>query len=322
MSPFPEACVSDSSPPIDPTSPLRQGFLSVPSHTRRRGPALKNLKIVKLYDPSYSPGGDPNNRPFSASIKSAGVYYSPAPKAELERSDRNKRRALIGSKADMAMEVDGAPSSPMRPTAAGTERLPSSETAPTYAPRKDNHLPEPSGSVDSNLPSTAEFSLSQRDRLSSLPSNSYTPRRTPSESSILGKRSASIMEEPGFARRDIKSSAPAAFESSSQTGKPRHQAVEQVVSTVFRRESMISPMDAVDDTSSPRAGMEASPYLPSLSNRHFTQTLPLSRSPGSRGILLGPARNLADASSSVQEGEPPPSLPGFKSLFGVVESST
>lgn len=88
------------------------------------------------------------------------------------------------------------------------------------------------------------------------------------------------------------------FGAANQGGKHRPQAVDQVVSAVFRRESMISPMDPVAQSSGSAAATEA----PS----------------SSRDASLGLLRRLSSA--NVQEGDISASLPGFKSLFGALET--
>jgi hypothetical protein len=131
------------------------------------------------------------------------------------------------------------------------------------------------------------------------------------EGSVLGKRSASAMEGTARALQDT-------VPSSEPTAKPRQQAIDQVISSVFRRSSMISPMDSVDETSTSRSHLEASP-----SSYHHVKlpppTSPLALSSGSKMASLN-RRNLSDASNDAsEEGQLLPSLPGFKSIFGDAE---
>ncbi|KAI5449862.1 hypothetical protein NCC49_003978 [Naganishia albida] len=184
------------------------------------------------------------------------------------------------------MEVDGASCSSIRTTA----RSPSPETTPNGGSEKQK--------VTANPPSTAASPLRAPDSILPAPINEKPRKRTTSAGSILGKRNASAMEQAEPVPRENACYMDTPFGAANQGGKHRPQAVDQVVSAVFRRESMISPMDPVAQSSGSAAATEA----PS----------------SSRDASLGLLRRLSSA--NVQEGDISASLPGFKSLFGALET--
>lgn len=206
----------------------------------------------------------------------------------------------------MTMEVDGAPCSSMRSTTAEEQRSRSPETTPTGGAEKSNAYPK--------SPSTTVSPLHAKD---GIPVNENTSKRAMSAGSILGKRNASAMEQPELSPGENTTFADATFRSSGYGGKHRHQAIDQVVSSAFRRESMISPMDHVSEYS--RTGLEGQSSLPSSLGRHMTQLAPLPPSPNTKDVSLAMLRKLSNVEPNVQEGDAPASLPGFKSMFGALE---
>lgn len=192
----------------------------------------------------------------------------------------------------MTMEIDEAPCTSSRTTAAEEQRSRSPETTPTGG--KEKH------SADVKSPSTVVSPLQAPESVAPTPHETQSFKRTTSAASVLGKRNASAMEqtEPPTGENATFSQSP--FGSGNHAGKYRHHALDQVVSSAFRRESMISPMDPVAQSSGPTAGMEATS--------------------SSRDASLGLLRKLS--SVNVQEDETSASLPGFKSLFGALESGT
>lgn len=127
------------------------------------------------------------------------------------------------------------------------------------------------------------------------------------------------MEQPELAPGENATFAEATFRSSGHGGKHRHHAIEQVVSSAFRRESMISPMDPVSEYSISKVGAEAQSPLRSSLGRHMAQMPPLPPSPNTKDVSLALLRKLSSVEPNVQEGEVPASLPGFKSMFGALE---
>lgn len=124
--------------------------------------------------------------------------------------------------------------------------------------------------------------------------------------SVLGKRSASTLEGPWRATDGPIQSAP------EQMAKPRHQAIEHMVSSDFRRSSMISPMDPVDEST--KSTLNKSP----LSYVHTKFPLPISpstRSPRSKMASIS-RRNTSDTNNDASNEQVLPSLPGFSSFFG------
>ncbi|KAJ9094396.1 hypothetical protein QFC20_006898 [Naganishia adeliensis] len=131
----------------------------------------------------------------------------------------------------------------MRSTTAEEQRSRSPETTPTGGAEKSNAYPK--------SPSTTVSPLRAKD---GIPVNENTSKRAMSAGSILGKRNASAMEQPELSPGENTTFADATFRSSGYGGKHRHQAIDQVVSSAFRRESMISPMDHVSTILKNRRG--------------------------------------------------------------------
>jgi hypothetical protein len=168
-----------------------------------------------------------------------------------------------------------------------------------------------SPSVAASGNATATRSPRRRDsNLGSLLHQSTGSNVGFAEGTILGKRRTSTMEGTAHPLQDTVPS--------SEQAKPRQHAIDQVISSVFRRSSMISPMDSVDETSTSRSHLEASP-----SSYHHVKlpppTSPLALSSGSKMASIN-KRNPSDASNDASDdGQFLPSLPGFKSIFGDAE---
>jgi hypothetical protein len=207
----------------------------------------------------------------------------------------------------MAMEVDGASCSSMPSTIAEAQR----ETTPTRGVEKSN--------AHTKSPMTSLSPLRAKDDITSVPLNRNSSRRTTSAGSILGKRNASVMEQPELAPGENATLAEATFRYNGHGGKQRHQAIEQVVLSAFRRESMISPMDPVSEYSISKVGAEAQSPLPTALGRHMAQMPPLPPSPNTKDSSLVLLRKLSSIEPNLQEGDVPASLPGFKSMFGALE---
>lgn len=127
-----------------------------------------------------------------------------------------------------------------------------------------------------------------------------------SKGSVLGKRNASTLEEPWRATDGPIQSA------LEQMAKPRHQAIEHMVSSDFRRSSMISPMDPVEEST--ESTLNTSPL--SYVHTKFPPTVsPSTRSPRSKMASIS-RRNTSDTNNDASDEQVLPSLPGFSSFFG------
>ncbi|KAJ9105581.1 hypothetical protein QFC19_003563 [Naganishia cerealis] len=165
-------------------------------------------------------------------------------------------------------------------------------------------LNKPSGEADSPIHQRGEPTSSPRGFRMSV-------SQLPLEGSVLGKRRASLMEEPKF---------------------PSHVTAMMDISSAFRRESMISPVDVVPPHTR-FASTSSSPPCPlsSLSVSHPSHTHSATESPTNRKIRPRPLsvsvqKAKEDTHGAVVElenqqyseaDEHRPSLPGFKSLFGM-----
>ncbi|KAJ9110822.1 hypothetical protein QFC22_006679 [Naganishia vaughanmartiniae] len=209
-------------------------------------------------------------------------------------------------------------------------------TSPQRLPRF--RLNDPSGEVSNPAPTPSPShaggiasSSSQNEQLTS-PRGSTFVSQPPLQGSVLGKRRASLMEEPKFL--SYQDARPATSLSGHSRLGAKAQATEAAISSVFRRESMISPVDLAPlqnrfnlSPSCPQRlpsslGLQSS-YMPSPDAQGYSGIVsPTHRETQAPSLSIS-AQKVQDVDvggmevdhSELQEHRP--SLPGFKSLFGL-----
>ncbi|KAJ9093188.1 hypothetical protein QFC21_006505 [Naganishia friedmannii] len=193
------------------------------------------------------------------------------------------------------------------------------------------------GSVSTHNPTGKATSPSYRSDHLTSPRGSGTGSQPPLDGSVLGKRRASLMEEQNFSLHEDPRPATLLSQAGHLWTGSKFQATEAAVSSVFRRESMISPVDLAP----PQTRFDS---LPSSPPRHLSSLglhashIPSYGAPRQSGTVSPTNRRTQEQSLSifvekVQDGdirgvdmyhseaeEHRPSLPGFKSLFGMVDT--